>query len=159
MPRAPHPRPIRLAGACTSCGHRGSATITIGAGTHRGRADVPALDHHPYNRRITLAAINGGISDEAQAAQSAVEAATGPVPSAVAQAGTSTAEARAQTEAAVGNLVASSEAQPAADRNAVTQFWDRYYSSFNPMRGDLATKTALAPRAGIDRAPRDRSSL
>jgi hypothetical protein len=82
-----------------------------------------------------LTAVDADISAEAQEAQGTLQAATAPVQSAAAQA--QAAESRAQVEAASGELADTSEAKLSSEQAAVAQFWDRYYSSFNPLRAQL----------------------
>lgn len=92
-----------------------------------------------------LSAVDTGIPAEVQAAQGAVQAAAGPVQSAVAQAQTSgaSAQAQAKAEAAAGQLADTSGSQLADEKAAVAQFWERYYSSFNPLRAEMAAIASM----------------
>jgi len=83
-----------------------------------------------------LAAIDAGIPAEGQAAQETVRAAAAPVQSAVTQA--ATPEAQATVEAAADRVADTSGAQLAGEKAAVRLFWERYYSSFNPLRAEMA---------------------
>jgi hypothetical protein len=125
----------RNLGGSTAAFDRQLANIT----GHYGKLNPTIRSANPYFRgffRNALAAVDGGIAGEAQATQGTLQATTGPVRSAVEQAGTSGASAQAQ--AASGQLAADDEAQRAADQAAVARFWDRYYSSFNPLRAEMA---------------------
>ena len=102
-----------------------------------GRLNRTIRAANPYfaaNFKNALAAVNAGLPGEVQAAQETLQAASGPVQSAVAQAGTTGASA----EAAAGRLADASSTQLASEQAAVAQFWDRYYSSFNPLRAEMA---------------------
>src|SRR5262249_55036232 len=122
---------------------------------HYGQLNPPLPRAHHHFRgffRHTLAAVDGGIAGEAQAAQGTLQATTGPVRSAVEQAGTSGASAQAQAQAAPGQLADDDEAQRAADQAAVARFWDRYYSSFNPLRAEMAAiASAQSPSVHLSR--------
>jgi cytochrome c556 len=106
-----------------------------------GKLSAVIRGANPYfaaDFKNALTGIDTGIPAEGQAAQATVQAATGPVQSAVAQAATSGASAEAQAEAAAGELADASGSQLAGERAAVAEFWDRYYSAFNPLRAEMA---------------------
>src|SRR5262249_51055254 len=89
--------------------------------------------------------VDEGIPAEVQAAQGAVQSAAGPVQSAVAQAQAAGASAQAQAKAedAAGRLADTSSSPLAGDKAAVAQFWERYYSSFNPLRAEMAAIASM----------------
>jgi hypothetical protein len=127
----------RQLGGLTATFNRRLADVT----GHFGQLNRTIRGANPYFQaffRNALAAVDGGIAGEAQAAQGALQAASGPLESAAAQAGTSGASAQAHAQAASSQLAATGEAQRAADRAAVARFWDEYYSSFNPLRAEMA---------------------
>jgi len=89
-----------------------------------------------------LSAVDAGIPAEARAAQGPLQGIAGPAIPSVAQAGTSGATVEAQAEAAAGQPADSGGSQLASEPTAVAQFWERYYSSFNPPRSEMAAIVA-----------------
>jgi len=125
----------RQLGAFTARFNRRLAAVTdrFGAQNRTIRAA------NPYSRarfKNALAAVDAGIPAEVQAAQGAVQSAADPDQSAVAQ-------AQAKAEAAAGQLADTSSSQLASDKAAVAQFWERYYSSFNPLRAKMAAIASM----------------
>ena len=120
-----------------------------------GRLNGTIRRANPYfaaNFHNTLAAIDAGIPAEGQAAQGAVQGGDGPGRVRGRAGRYVRGRGRPQAAAAAGSLAETSESQVASEKAAVAQFWDRYYSSFNPLRAEMAAiASALLPPVHLGR--------
>jgi hypothetical protein len=134
----------RQLGAFTGQFNRKLAAVTNRFGA-LNRTIQGANPYFTATFKNALSAVDTGIPAEVQAAQDAVQAASAPVQSAVAQAQSAggPAQAQANAEAAAGRLAETSDAQLAGEKAAVAQFWERYYSSFNPLRAEMAAIASM----------------